>query len=76
MVLLRRLDGLVRLLKLIQGENKTDLLRWSPEGAGVEASEVVLFLRDDISEDMLELDVGEIYQGRRQGGSEEALFEL
>ena len=76
MVLLRRLDGLVRSLKLIQGENKTDLLRWSPEGAGVEASEVVLFLRDDISEDMLELDVGEIYQGRRQGGSEEALFEL
>ena len=76
MVLLRRLDGLVRSLKLIRGENKTDLLRWSPEGAGVEASEVVLFLRDDISEDMLELDVGEIDQGRRQGGSEEALFEL
>ena len=76
MVLLRRLDGLVRSLKLIQGENNTDLLRWSPEGAGVEASEVVLFLRDDISEDMLEPDVGEIYQGRRQGGSEEALFEL
>ena len=37
---------------------------------------MVLFLRDDISEDMLELDVGEIYQGRRQGGSEEALLEL
>lgn len=54
------------------------LLRWSPEGAGVEASEVVLFLRDDMSEseDMLELGVGEINQGRRQGGSEEALSGL